>query len=49
MMKKLGYKIALILVVSSSLSFGVQAQGKSVRPPVFFMQGIYLDVVGLFN
>tara|TARA_R110001583_G_scaffold192772_1_gene359746 strand:- start:2606 stop:2752 length:147 start_codon:yes stop_codon:yes gene_type:complete len=48
-MKKLGYKIALILVVSASFNLSVQAQGKSVRPPVFSMQGIFLDVAGLFN
>jgi hypothetical protein len=33
-MKKLGYKITLMLLVVSSISFGVQAHGSSQRPPV---------------
>lgn len=48
MMKKLGYKITLLLVVSSSISFGAQAQGASKRPPFIEAQEVCQDVAGVF-
>lgn len=46
-MKKLGYKIALILAFSSLTAFNVYAQGASQRPPLSEHQGIEYVFAGL--
>lgn len=46
-MKKLGYKISLLLVVSSLFSFWAQAQGASKRPPLLQVQEINQNAAGV--